>query len=161
VPEASKDEREGELLELLAQAKVLARRYRQLTGRPLGITGEIAEYEAVRLLKLELAPVREAGYDAIERLHGGGEKKIQIKGRCILPGGSKNPTIGRIDLQQPFDSVLLVVLDENFDATVIYESTKDAVTRELEAEGSRARNERGSLQLNRFRRCGVERWATP
>lgn len=38
---------------LLERAKTLAREYKVATGRPLGITGEVAEYEAVRLLGLE------------------------------------------------------------------------------------------------------------
>src|SRR5438874_1729828 len=38
------------VLDLLQRAKLLAKEYYQLTGRPLGVTGEIAEYEAVRLL---------------------------------------------------------------------------------------------------------------
>ncbi len=40
----------NELLAFLEEAKRLAKRYRELTGRPLGITGEIAESEAVRPL---------------------------------------------------------------------------------------------------------------
>ena len=56
-----------ELITLLQQAKHLAKRYRELTGRPLGIAGEIAESEAVRLLGVELAGVRMAGYDVIRR----------------------------------------------------------------------------------------------
>ena len=38
-----------------ASAKQLARRYHELTGKPLGVTGEVAEYEAHRLLGVELA----------------------------------------------------------------------------------------------------------
>ena len=45
---------------ILQSAKLLAVEYRGLTGRPLGITGEIAEAEAVRLMKVELCPPREA-----------------------------------------------------------------------------------------------------
>ena len=52
------------VLELLTQAKVLAQRYYKLTGKPLGITGEVAEYEAGRLLGVSLTPARQAGYDA-------------------------------------------------------------------------------------------------
>ncbi len=40
----------AEILDLLQEAKRLAIRYRELTGRPLGITGEFAEAEAARLL---------------------------------------------------------------------------------------------------------------
>jgi hypothetical protein len=42
-----------QLAALIVEAKAIAKRYRSLTGRPLGITGEIAEYEAVRLLNLQ------------------------------------------------------------------------------------------------------------
>jgi len=49
------------ILEILREAKKLAQEYRQLTGKPLGITGEVAEYEAARLLGVELTPARQAG----------------------------------------------------------------------------------------------------
>lgn len=39
---------------LLEQARAIAVKYYELTGKPLGITGEIGEYEAARLLALEL-----------------------------------------------------------------------------------------------------------
>jgi hypothetical protein len=54
--------------EVLRQAKILARKYRQLTGKPLGITGEVAEYEAARLLGLQLCTARQAGYDATRKM---------------------------------------------------------------------------------------------
>jgi hypothetical protein len=59
-----------ELAVIIADAKAVARRYRKLTGRPLGITGEVAEYEAVRLLGLRLADVRQDGYDAVRETGG-------------------------------------------------------------------------------------------
>jgi hypothetical protein len=36
----------------------------------LGITGEIGEYEAARLLGLRLASAREPGYDAVDERTG-------------------------------------------------------------------------------------------
>ena len=51
------------VLELLAEAKKLAQKFYAATGKPLGITGEVAEYEAARLLNLQLTPARQAGYD--------------------------------------------------------------------------------------------------
>ena len=36
-----------------------------LNGKALGITGEVDEYEAARILGVELTPARQAGYDAI------------------------------------------------------------------------------------------------
>ena len=58
------------VLEILRDAKALAREYYQLTGKPLGVTGEVAEYEAARLLGVELGPARQAGYDAVEQRNG-------------------------------------------------------------------------------------------
>ncbi len=104
--------------ELIDGAKDIAKRYRALTGRPLGITGEVAEYEAARLLGLELAAVRQAGYDAIRRI-GGAEERLQIKGRCRL---SNNPgqRLGRLDLDKEWDAVLLVLLDTDLEPISIY-----------------------------------------
>ena len=58
---------EARVLEILSTAKRLAQEYRTLTGKPLGVTGEVAEYEAARLLGVELTPARQAGYDARSR----------------------------------------------------------------------------------------------
>jgi hypothetical protein len=37
------------IMEILHDAKKLAQEYRALTGKPRGVTGEVAEYEAARL----------------------------------------------------------------------------------------------------------------
>lgn len=97
-----------EVGKIIRSAKKLATQYRLLTGRPLGITGEVAEYEAARLLGLELAAVRQAGFDAV-RKKGSCVERFQVKGRCAL---SKNPgqRVGKIDLKKEWDSVLLVLL---------------------------------------------------
>ncbi len=52
--------------EILARAKQAAVDYYRLTGKPLGITGEVGEYEAARLLGLALADARAPGYDATD-----------------------------------------------------------------------------------------------
>lgn len=142
--------------ELIRDAKDLARRYRALTGRPLGITGEVAEFEAVRVLGLELAPVRQPGYDAIRRT-GEATDRLQIKGRCIH---SKKPgqQIGSIDIEGPWDAVLLVLLDEDLGLQAIYEARRDVVCRALQAPGSRARNERGALAVSKFKSIGKKLW---
>ncbi len=71
-----------DVMAVLGEAKRLAQRYRALTGKPLGITGEVAEYEAARILGVKLTAARQAGYDAVER-----GRRLQVKGRCLLPGG--------------------------------------------------------------------------
>lgn len=146
---------ETRVLEILRAAKKLAQEYRALTGKPLGITGEVAEYEAARLLGVELTPARHAGYDAIRRQDGA---RLQIKGRCILPGAKPGQRMGSIDITKEFDAVLLVVLDANFDAIAIYEAERDAVIAALTAPGSKSRNERGALGVAKFKSIGRQVW---
>lgn len=143
--------------ELLGEVKRLAREYRELTGRPLGVTGEVAEYEAARFLGLELAAVRQAGYDAI-RATTEGSQRLQIKGRCILPNSKPGQRVGGINLDKEWDAVLLVLLDDRYDATAMYEADRAAVEAALLAPGSKARNERGSLAVSQFKSIGWSIW---
>ncbi len=124
------------VMAVLADAKRLAQEYRALTGKPLGITGEVAEFEAARILGVELTPARQAGYDAIENVNEG-KRTLQIKGRCPLPGCKPGQRLGSIDTRKDRDAVLLVLLDENFDATEIYEADRAAVLSALATPGSK------------------------
>jgi hypothetical protein len=146
-----------EIMQILRQAKKLAQRYRRLTGKPLGITGEVAEYEAARILGVELTPARQAGYDAIER-KGGTVRRLQIKGRCLLPNCKPGQRLGSIDVKKNWDAVMMVLLNENFDAIEIYVAERDSVLAALAAPGSRSRNERGALGVNKFKAIGELVW---
>lgn len=148
---------QSDVMSILRDAKRLAQQYRQVTGKPLGITGEVAEYEAARILGLRLTVARQAGYDAIEQ-RDGREHRLQIKGRCILPNCKPGQRMGAIDVEKEFDGVLLVLLDENFDATAIYEADREAVLAALAVPGSKARNERGALPITKFKAIGKLRW---
>jgi len=147
-----------EVMALLKEAKSLAQRYRKLTDKPLGITGEVAEYEAAfRFPTIKLMPARQEGYDAIETVEGV-ERRLQIKGRCLLEGCKRGQRVGSININKEFDAVLLVLLDEDFNALSIYEATRDEVVKELEAPGSKARNVRGSLSVEKFKSISTVRW---
>lgn len=148
---------DSEVMLLLSQAKGLARRYKELTGKPLGITGEVAEYEAARVLGLELHLARQAGYDATET-GDGAPRHIQIKGRQVTPGNRRAGRLGSIDLRQEFDSVLLVLLDDDFNAYEMHEAARDNVEAALARPGSKARNERGSLAIAQFKAISILRW---
>lgn len=145
------------VLEILSAAKKLAQRYRTLTGKPLGITGEVAEYEAARILGVTLTPARQAGYDAVEDRNGQ-PWRLQIKGRCVLEDSKRGQRVGSIDIKKEFDAVLLVLLDGDFEATAIYEAQRDVVLHALQEPGSRARNERGALSVSKFKSIGRIRW---
>jgi len=86
--------------------KPLAAEYYQLTGKPLGVTGEVAEYVAADLLGLTLTPARTTGHDALR-----GSQRIQIKGGAYSKDANPSQRISRIKTDAPCDSVLLVLLD--------------------------------------------------
>jgi hypothetical protein len=140
---------------IIHSAKQLAKRYRALTGRPLGITGEVAEYEAARLLSLELAPVRQSGFDAV-RVNNTIIERFQVKGRCIL--SKKSQRLGKIDLKKEWDGVLLVLLDNDLEPTAIYEAWRPKIDEALTKPGSRARNQRGALTVSQFKSIGKLVW---
>ena len=149
-----------EVMEVLREAKVVARRFYELTGKPLGVTGEVAEYEAANHLRLRLEMARKAGYDATEE-RDGQVVRIQIKGRCVPKPGRQTGRMGSIDLRQPFDTVLLVLLDAEFNAFAMYEASREAVTELITRPGSKARNERGSVGINQFKAISQTRWLRP
>ena len=144
--------------ELLTTARELARQYRELTGKPLGITGEVSEFEAARLLGLQLAPARQDGYDATETVCSI-TRRLQIKGRCLAPGANRGQRIGTIQSDKPWDAVLLVLLDLEYRATAIWEADRESVLTALAVPGSKARNERGALSIAKFKQIGKVRWA--
>jgi len=146
-----------QLDELIARAKSFAREYRIVTGRPLGITGEVGEYEAARLLGVKLAGVRQAGHDAVGTTPEG-ERRYQIKARCVLDGTKPGQRLGRIHLDKEWDAVLLVLLDADFEPTEVLEADRAAVESALRAPGSKARNERGAPSAAKFKSIGHSVW---
>lgn len=143
------------LSNIISAAKTAAIAYYELTGKPLGITGEIAECEAARLLDLELAEARSPGYDAIDK----SGKLIQIKARRVAKDRrNKSQRVGAIRLDHKWDSVMLVLMDEQYDVFAIYEADRDAIKLELKRPGSVARNERGALPVSTIKRVGMQVW---
>jgi len=137
--------------EILAAVKPLAAEYYQLTGKPLGVTGEVAEYVAARELKLELVPPRTPGYDAIRKTRNG-DQRIQIKGRAYGEKSKKSQRIGTIKKGAACDSVLLVLLDNaTLEPREMWEASYIEVEKRLKVPGSKAR-ERGALSVSEFKR---------
>ena len=147
------------LLALLSEVKDLAQRYYAQTGRPLGVTGEVAEFEAVRLLRLRLAAVRQAGWDCTTPSRRGLVERLQIKGRCIVERSKRGAKLGKIDIRKDWDAVILVLLDATYNAYAIYRADREAVMAALMKPGSRARNERGQLSLSKFKSIGHQIWS--
>lgn len=143
---------------LIAQARLLATEYRRTTGRPLaGISGEISQHDAARLLDLELRPGENAGYDAIGRGAREG-RRIQIKARAIFDQGKSGQRIGQIKVDQDWDSVVLVLMDDSFEPFEIYEADREDLVEALEQGADGNRGKRGAMSVARFKAIGRLAW---
>lgn len=90
--------------------------YEKITGRKLGITGEVAEVMACDKLELKLmADPLSAGYDAVDEKG----KKYQIKSKRI----TKNNR-GRVGTfsKHRFDFLILILLDKNYKVIGIWKA---------------------------------------
>lgn len=143
--------------EILAAVKPLAAEYYRLTNKPLGVTGEIAEYVAAELLGLELAPPRTAGYDAIRHTPQG-QVRVQIKGRAYAEDAKLGQRLGAIKQDAACDTVMLVLLDnQTLEPREIWEAPYSAISERLTLPGSKARA-RGALGVSEFKRLAIRIW---
>lgn len=139
--------------EILAAVKPLAAEYYRLTNKPLGVTGEIAEFIAAELLGLTLVPARTSGYDALR-----GTERIQIKGRAFGKDAKPGQRMSRIKLDACCDTVLLVLLDNaTLEPREMWEASFAEVAKCLLLPGSKAR-ERGALGVPAFKRIAHKVW---
>lgn len=142
-----------ELSKVIERARLVAADYYRVTGRPLGITGEIGEYDAARLLGLKLAEVRMAGYDAIKQ----DGTKVQIKTRYLREENENARRVPAIKMTHDWDTAMLVLLDEDFNTRAIYEASRDVIAAEVIKPGDKARA-RGAIGLGAFKKLAKQIW---
>ena len=149
---------------LIAQARQLAAEYRRTMGKPLpGISNEIAEYDAVKQLGLEAVEEgASGGFDAIDPARGG--KRIQIKSRTIFDESKAGQRIGQMKLEKAWDSVVLVLMDEDYEPYEMYEAEREDIL-DFIGKSSSSRAKRGAMSVARFKiiarrvwskECGIE-----
>lgn len=132
---------------LISQARQLAAEYRRAMGKPLpGISNEIAVHDAIRLLELEPADPQAGGFDAVDPARDGW--RIQIKSRAIFDESKGGQRLGQIKAEQPWDSLVLVLMDENYEPFEIYEAERDEV---MEYLNDSSRSKRGAMSIARFK----------
>lgn len=142
-----------ELADVIERARTVAVDYYRLTGRPLGITGEIGEYDAARILGMELAGVRMAGYDAVKA----DGTKVQIKTRYLREEEENQRRVPAIKMTHSWDTAMLVLLDENFNARAIYEAPRLIIEAEILKSGDKTRM-RGAIGLKAFKTIAQRIW---
>lgn len=142
---------------LMSEARRLAREYRQAMGKPLaGISAELAVHDAIRLMGLDAVPLGTAGYDAVGRGKREGQR-IQIKGRTIFDESKSGQRIGQLKADQPWDSVMLVLMDRNYESIEIYEAQRDEVLEAMD-QASSNRGKRGAVSVAKFKIIGRRVW---
>ena len=140
---------------LIAQARQLAAEYRRTMGKPLpGVSNEIAEHDAVRLLELEAVAEPDVPWDAVEP--GSGDR-IQIKSRTIFDESKGGQRIGQLKMNQDWDAVVLVLMDEDYEPYEIYQAMRDDLAEYVDASSS-GRSKRGAMSVARFKIIGQLVW---
>ena len=143
-------ERDHAIKALLKQAKAIAVRYYELTNKPIGVTGEVAEYEAAEKLGLTLVEARNTAIDAYRDVRGTKEL-FQIKGRAVSANDRYRGRVSKIK-DGDFHAVLLVLLDKaSLEPLEIWRAERQQVMARLSAPGSKSRNERGQMGVAQFR----------
>jgi hypothetical protein len=139
--------------EILATVKPLAAEYYQLTGKPLGVTGEVGEMEVADLFGTKLASAREVGIDAWR-----GAESVQIKTPAKDPKFKGLGRTSRKSVDKPCETIMLVILDiETLNVAEVWEAPFSKVVEELSRPGSKART-RGQLGVSKFKTLARRTW---
>lgn len=140
---------------LIAQARQLAAEYRRTMGKPLpGISNEIAEHDAMRLLDLEPHSGSDVSWDATDPESG---RRMQIKSRTIFDESKSGQRIGQLKMNQEWDAVILVLMDEDYEPYEIYQALREDLSEYVDASsGNRAK--RGAMSVARFKILGELVW---
>ncbi|MDD9823560.1 MAG: hypothetical protein OXU98_11905 [Gammaproteobacteria bacterium] len=141
--------------QIIAKAKQVAVAYYQATGKPLGITGEVGEYEAARILGLDLVEARTRGYDAIDK----NGKRYQIKARSYSMDKPVKGRMGSLKFEHEWDFVILILMDECFVPQEIWKTNRETIKCALDKPGSRSRNEKRMLAVSKFKSIGERVWS--
>lgn len=154
-----RDEYLSKVKPMIDGIKSSAAKYYEVTNRPLGVTGEIAEFEAIEKLNLHPVPPRQDGHDAIRKLDGK-EFFIQIKGRVVQPGANKSQRVGTLKPQNKnWSSVVLVLLNEKFQVFEMWEAQRKDILKYMNGNPSIAISERGQISVSKFKALGKKIWS--
>jgi len=133
---------------LITETRRLAAEFRRSTGQSLPVSGEIARHDAARLLGLTLCDQRTGGVDAIGNDKREGQR-IQIKSRVITTDKKTGARIGQLNPNGEWDTILLVIMDQDYEPCEIYEATREEVQEAM--SGSSNRSSRGALSVAKFK----------
>jgi hypothetical protein len=141
---------------LMLEARKLAADYRRATGKTLGVSSEIATHDVIRLMSL-VPSAPGSSYDAIGTGVREG-KYIQIKGRTIFNDKKSGQRIGQLKMDQEWDLVMLILMDEDYEPQAIYEADRETIVAATE-DTSAKRAKRGAMSVAKFKVIGRLAWS--
>jgi hypothetical protein len=142
---------------LIAETRRLASEFRRSTGQSLPVSGEIARYDAARLLDLTLHEPRNGGIDAIGNGRREGQR-IQVKARIVTQEKKSGARLGQLNPEGDWDAVVLVLMDDDYEPTEIYEAGRDEIIDALSSTANSKRTRRGALSIAKFKNIGDLVW---
>jgi hypothetical protein len=101
-------------------------------------------------LQLKICDNRTPGYAALGTGRREG-KRIQIKARVIFDEEKSGQRIGQLNLEQAWDSVLLVVMDSAYEPLEIFEAEREDIVDAMDEAGRSNRAKRGAMSVARFK----------
>lgn len=144
---------------MMEAVRALGAAYRQRTGRPLGVSGELGEHLAVRHLGLTLLEERQPGVDATRGAPGGEVDHVLIRTRAVPMAALEGRRLGALPESETATHLILVLLDEeSLRLEAIWQAPYETVYGQQLTRG----NSRG-VHLTRFLALpGAERlWPAP
>lgn len=131
--------------QLIDNIILLAIRYRERFEKNLGITSEIGEYKASRLLNLTRADGNiNKGFDAVDKAG----KKVQIKSRIFIRKQERTGQFSNFD----FDYAVLVLMSSEYEVLEIWKASRRKIKGEIERQAYK----RPSLSINKFKSIALK-----
>ena len=142
---------------LIAETRRLAAEYKRSTGQSLPVSGEIARHDAARILDLTLCEPRVGGVDALGTGKREGQR-IQIKSRILTEHSKAGARLGQLNTDSDWNTLLLVIMDENYEPCEIYEAAREDIAREIDEAAGSKRAKRGALSVAKFKNISWLIW---
>ena len=144
-----------QLDKLMEETRSLAAKYRAATGQTLPVSHDLACYDATRLLKLQSPKEAETAIDATQMVN---DKvvKYTIKGRVQFSNTKrKQQRIGQFNMDADWQSCLLVLMGDDYEATTILKADKTVLDKIM---ADKPANKRGAMTVAQFHKVSDVVW---
>ncbi|MEM7027593.1 MAG: hypothetical protein AAF410_05160 [Pseudomonadota bacterium] len=133
---------------LISETRRIASEYRKATGKILPVTPEIAINDAINILKLKPNNDSNSSFDAMMEINNQ-SLRVQIKGRAVFNEKRQGHRLGQLKLEQDWDAVILVIMNEEFMPQEIYLASRDIILDEISADENE--NKKGAMTIAKFK----------